>query len=108
MTKTNAQKDVYGAFHPMKEYQPRRDETLRFLTKDRLADNIEILSFDTVVSTAYVLPFNWSRTDPFPWSKNEATTYCIIPPRASWPELGWDDTLLNRSAMQDTRNLPFI
>ena len=108
VTETNAQKDVYGAFHPMKEYQPRRDETLRFLTKDRLADNIEILSFDTVVSTAYVLPFNWSRTDPFPWSKNEATTYCIIPPRASWPELGWDDPLLNRNAMRDTCNLPFI
>ena len=100
--------DVYGAFHPMKEYEPQKDKTLPFITKDRLADHVEILSFDTVVSTAYVLPINWSRTDPFPQSRQETTTYCVIPPRASWPDLGWDDKLLQRKEMQDTNKLPFI
>ena len=100
--------DVYGAFHPMKEYEPQKDKTLPFITKDRLADNVEILSFDTVVSTAYVLPMNWSRIDPFPQSRQETTTYCVIPPRASWPDLGWDDKLLQRKEMQDTNKLPFI
>ena len=101
--------DVYGAFHPMKEYEPQKDKTLPFITKDRLADHVKILSFDTVVSTAYVLPINWSRTDPFPQSRQETTTYCVIPPRASsWPDLGWDDKLLQRKEMQDTNKLPFI
>jgi len=101
--------DVYGAFHTMKEYEPQKDKTLPFITKDRLADNVEILSFDTVVSTGYVLPMNWSRTDPFPQSRQETTTYCVIPPpRSSWPELGWDDNLLQRKEMQDTNKLPFI
>ena len=100
--------DVYGAFHPMKEYQPRKDETMPFLTKDVLADDIEVLSFDTVVSTAYVLPILWSRTNAFPKTSQEVTAYCVVPPRSQWPDIGWDDKLLTYTARKDTKKLPFV
>jgi hypothetical protein len=105
---STAKLDVYGAFHPLKEYTPHRDEILPFLRKDVLAKNIEILPFDAVVSTAYILPINWSRSTPFPTTPQEAKAYCVIPPRSSWPDIGWDDKLLRPTAMKDTKNLPFI
>ena len=100
--------DVLGAFHPMKQYRPPVDETMPFLQKDVLAKDIEILSFDVVVSTAYVLPINWVRTEGFPTSAENVKAHCIIPPRSSWPDMGWDDKLLRDSAMKDTRNLPLF
>jgi hypothetical protein len=100
--------DVYGVFHPMKEYKPQKDETMPFLRKDVLANNVEVLPFDAVVSTAYVLPINWSRTQSFPNTEQSAKAFCIIPPRSQWPEIGWDQNYLKNRAMKDTRNLPFI
>jgi len=79
-------RDVFGAFHPMKQqYRPPRDETMPFLQKDVLAKDIEILSFDVVVSTAYVLPINWVQKEAFPTKVENVKSYCIVPPRSSWP-----------------------
>jgi hypothetical protein len=79
-----------------------------FLRKDVLANNVEVLPFDAVVSTAYVLPINWYRNQCFPNTEESAKAFCIILPRSQWPKIGWDQNYLKHRAMKDTRNLPFI
>ncbi len=100
--------DAFGVFHPMKEHKPKKDEILPFCFKDVLAKDIEVLPFDAVLSTAFVLPINWTRASAFPTSAADTKAFCIVPPRSKWPSLGWDHRFLKPTNMKDTKKLHFI
>ncbi len=100
--------DAYGVFHPMKEHKPKKDELLPYCYKDVLAKEVEVLPFDAVLSTAFVLPINLTRASAFPTTEKDTKAFCILPPRSEWPELGWDHRFLKPTNMTNTKKLHFI
>ena len=50
-----------------------------------------VVDVQAIASTAFVLPCVKNPEDPFPVDIDEATYFLVMPPRADWNNIGWDD-----------------
>jgi hypothetical protein len=111
---SNARKDkeqpvrLYTAIHSLNEYEPNDDDILFFCKTDVLAPDIDVVPFESVATTAYVLPINRKRTDAFPKCFDDASAFCVFPPRSEWNNIGWDHDFLKPENLNNIESLVFL
>ena len=96
--------ELYALANPLASYTRNPDAYLPFGQTDRLSPNLEVIPFESIKGTAWVVPINFKRTDPFP--KEERITqsplselsptdaFFVVPPRSTWQYLCWEHHLI--------------
>lgn len=88
---------LFAVVHSLKRVGgPPKDSVLPFGGTDVLATDINDVNFDAVEESAFVLPICNKREDVFPDKDGDKCAYWVVPPRASWGQLGWSDKLLDK------------
>ena len=64
--------------------------------------NTDVVSFDMVEETAYVMPINKVRTDDFPLKEEDIKAYFVVPPKSTWKDIGWNSPLLDINKLKPT------
>ena len=89
--------ELYALVNPLASYTRSADPYLPFGCTDRLSPNLEVISFEMIKGTAWVVPVNLRRTDPFPlegrltqspFSELAVTdAFFVVPPRSTWRDI---------------------
>jgi hypothetical protein len=90
--------------NPLASYTRQPDAYLPFGHTDRLSPNLEVIPFESIKGTAWVVPINFKRTDPFPKEERVAQSplnvlsptdaFFVVPPRSTWQHLCWEHHLI--------------
>lgn len=108
--------ELYAVVNPLASYTRQADPYLPFGHTDRLSPNLEVIPFESIKGTAWVVPVNLKRTDPFPQEGRvtqsplselvPSDAFFVVPPRSTWQHLCWDHHLIrsHMTAAQDIFN----
>lgn len=78
------------AIHSLSSDHPRKDDALPFFHGDKIETAIRVISAESVLSVAYVLPSVQKSNEEFPDSAHSATYFIVVPPRSTWMDLCMD------------------
>jgi len=101
-------KRLVAATRTMPPWALKRDETLYFARTGILDEAVDVIDFTAIQETAYVLPINNTREDPFPTCNEQVEAYCVLPPRSTWKDIGWDHPFLNEKNISKVNRLSFL
>jgi hypothetical protein len=82
---------VVAVVQSLSEFDPQPDPLLTFALGDIIDREPIVVDVQAIASTAFVLPCVKNPEDPFPVDIDEATYFLVMPPRADWNNIGWDD-----------------
>ena len=69
---------------PLKESHPQVDDTLIFGHTDVMYGKHDVVEFDNIAETAFVVPINKTRTEVFPCSiADKVEAYFVLRPRST-------------------------
>ena len=87
---------MFGVVQSLSSWTPRQDRTCGFFQFDTLEEDLRVVQVDTIESVAYVLPTVNDGADQMEEALDGGKAFYVIPPRASWSDIGWDSPLLSR------------
>ena len=93
---TTSVEHMLGVVQSLSSWNPRSDSTCDFFQFDTLEDHLRIVPVTTLESVAFVLPTVQDGTETMADSLDGGNAFYVIPPRASWGDIGWDNPMLNR------------
>ena len=84
---------LYACGYALSNWKPRYDSHCFFAIKDEVNWNPEIIDFDTIKETAFVIPDLESDIIDSIDNNEEPCKVLVIPPRDTWESIGWEDKI---------------